>query len=739
MNARLDKAISPPVEEALQKTVAIIPVWNEEEGIGPTLANLPEGVTPIVVDNGSTDRTIEIVESHGVPLVHESRKGYGSVCQAGIAAIPDIAPETEYVTFVDGDHADHTEELPDMLSLLVSGRADMVLGSRVLGEREKGALPIQSRFAILYSRLLLWRLFRVKFTDLGPFRVLRLDTLRQMNMEDISWGWTVEMQAKGALMGLRMRELPARYRRRVGDSKISGALKVAASAGWLILCTLLFWRFKAWKPLPLLLLLATLGIGFPAQATEFFGLGSRNASMAGSVSTVCTDGYAARLNPSLLGMLDVPSLNLGYAGMVPALQSKVEDPGSLGWISAYRAGQEDNPNQAATLDAVKSAFNGAGDIDYYSGVSFSFVLPLRRLIPSLPFRMGMGGAFVIPQGGSMLAGFTSRSPDAPFYPTLGAPFNLARIQFGLGAELLKERLWLGAGLAVHSRAEGEVLTLTPIASHGGGGSGSNPPTPSQAETTQNLKLDITPTVGLTVQPVTWLRGAFVWHGEEETSIHMGIEATMELNLGSPVRIELPYVMSGSFAYKPHRFVGGLAFVPDDKLTLTAEVQFGLWERFADHLQVLYFSVDEAALEEDGTVYVEDLGSDFAVDAVRRPGLQSRNTLTPRFGVEYRLDSLDLRAGYAYRPAPLAENQEHTNLLLDNSWHHITAGAGVYLKPKSKESSLQVLFNVHGEALVLNPRYNRVGRTDQQGNVYAKGLVLTQGAMYGFGAELVVEF
>lgn len=732
--------ISAAVREALGRTVAIIPVWNEEDGIGSTLDDLPDGVTAIVVDNGSTDRTIEIVKARGVPLVHEARKGYGSVCQAGIAAIPRIAPETEYVVFVDGDHADHTDELPHMLSYLVSNRADMVLGSRVLGEREKGALPIQSRFAILYSRLLLWRLFRVKFTDLGPFRVLRLDTLKQMNMEDTSWGWTVEMQAKGALMGLRMMELPARYRRRPGESKISGALKVAASAGFKILGTVLKWRFRGWRPLPLMLLALGLALAGPARATEFFGLGSKNASMAGTVSTVVQDGYAAWYNPSRLGALDVPCVNLGYAGMFPRLEATVEDAGSLGWISAYQARVNENLDKAASMDAVEAAFDKAGDIDYYSGISFSFALPVKRLVPALPFRLGVGGAFVIPQNGSMLAGFTSRSPDAPFHPTLGAPFNLARIQFGLGAEIVKKRLWIGAGVAIHSRAEGEVVTLTPIASRTKGGSGGTTPTPSQAQTTQNLKLDITPTVGVTLEPKEWMRGTLVWHGEEETSIHMGIGATMELNLGSPVRIELPYVMSGSFAYKPHRFIGGLAFLPDKRLTVTAEVQYALWERFADQLQVLYFSVDEQFLEEDGTVYIEDLGSDFAVDAVRRPGLKARNTVSPRLGLEYRLAMpLDLRAGWAYRPAPLEEDQQHSNLLLDNSWHHITAGAGIRLKEKSKESPLSVTLNLHGETMVLVPRYNRVGRTDQQGEVYAQGLVLSEGYLLGFGAELAVEF
>ena len=170
------------------------------------------------------------------------------MCLAGLHAIPKVAPETEYVVFVDGDHADHPEELPGMLRYIVDDEADMVLGSRVAGQSEKGALPMQSRFAIWYSRMLLKRFYRVRFTDLGPFRVLPLRILRLLNMQDITWGWTVEMQAKGGRLNLRMKEVPTRYRKRPGDSKISGAFITAVKAGWKILVTIIKWRFKPVLP-----------------------------------------------------------------------------------------------------------------------------------------------------------------------------------------------------------------------------------------------------------------------------------------------------------------------------------------------------------------------------------------------------------------------------------------------------------------------------------------------------------
>lgn len=236
------------VTRAVSRTVAIIPVWNEETGIGATLRDLPLGMFPLVVDNGSTDRTIEIVKEHGATLIHEKRKGYGSVVWAGVQAIPQVAPHCEFVTFVDGDHADHTDEVPAMLELLLSGEADMVLGSRVRGERERGALPTKSRFAIWYTRLLLWRFYRVRFTDLGPLRVLTLKALLSLDMEDRGMGWTVEMQAKAARRGWRMLEVPARYRRRVGESKISSEIKAAIRVGFKLLGTVLKWRFRRFRP-----------------------------------------------------------------------------------------------------------------------------------------------------------------------------------------------------------------------------------------------------------------------------------------------------------------------------------------------------------------------------------------------------------------------------------------------------------------------------------------------------------
>ena len=214
----------------------IIPVFNEQDAIQNVLHDLPRGLLTeiIVVDNGSTDRTAQLARDSGARVVEEPRKGYGSACLAGIAAVdaPDI------VAFLDGDYSDFPGELSDVVRPILEGRADLVIGSRVLGECEPGALLPQARFGNWLATLLIEALFGVHFTDLGPFRAVTARALEAMRMNDQTFGWTVEMQVKAALLQLRVTEVPTRYRRRIGVSKITGTLQGTIRAGYKILFTI---------------------------------------------------------------------------------------------------------------------------------------------------------------------------------------------------------------------------------------------------------------------------------------------------------------------------------------------------------------------------------------------------------------------------------------------------------------------------------------------------------------------
>ena len=221
----------------------VIPACDEEEAIGKVLQAIPDIAQQIiVVDNGSSDGTAEMARRLGAHVVVEPRRGYGQACLAGMAHLdsPDI------VVFLDGDYSDYPEDMSDLVSPLVAGQADVVIGSRVLGQREKGALLPQARFGNWLATFLIRLLFGVTFTDLGPFRALRYDALMRLEMQDCNFGWTAEMQVKAARLGLRTAEVPVRYRRRIGTSKITGTLSGTLRAGYKILWTI--FRYARWCP-----------------------------------------------------------------------------------------------------------------------------------------------------------------------------------------------------------------------------------------------------------------------------------------------------------------------------------------------------------------------------------------------------------------------------------------------------------------------------------------------------------
>jgi glycosyltransferase involved in cell wall biosynthesis len=216
----------------------VIPALDEADSIGLVLDSLPRPAIRrvVVCDNGSTDRTAEIARAHGARVVEEPRRGYGSACLCALRALEDDPPEV--VLFMDADRSDDPRDSSLLLDPILSGRADLVIGSRVLGERERGALTPQARAGNwLATRLIRW-LYGVRYTDLGPFRAIRWSSLSELGMRDPDFGWTVEMQVKAARHGLRCEEVPVRYRRRIGRSKISGTVSGAAAAGMKILGTI---------------------------------------------------------------------------------------------------------------------------------------------------------------------------------------------------------------------------------------------------------------------------------------------------------------------------------------------------------------------------------------------------------------------------------------------------------------------------------------------------------------------
>ena len=214
----------------------IIPAYNEESSIGLVLDALPQEKLHeiIVVDNGSTDATARVAEEHGARVVKEPRKGYGSACLKGIDELdaPDI------VVFIDGDFSDFPEEIVLLISPIETGEEDFVLGSRMILPKSQLALLPQARYGNRLAVFLIKLFFKHEFTDLGPFRAIRYSSLMSIGMKDMDFGWTVEMQIKAVRNGLRIREVPVNYRKRIGISKITGTFLGTFRAGIKIIYTI---------------------------------------------------------------------------------------------------------------------------------------------------------------------------------------------------------------------------------------------------------------------------------------------------------------------------------------------------------------------------------------------------------------------------------------------------------------------------------------------------------------------
>ena len=219
------------------RITVIIPVLNERDALPQVLGHLPWCMLSevVVVDNGSTDGTAEVARRTGARVVYEPRRGYGAACLAGLQSIE----QTDIVVFLDGDYSDHPEELPLVVAPILEDRADLVIGSRMLGSREPGALVAQARWGNCLAVALIRLLYGVRYTDLGPFRAVRWSVLRSLRMRNQGYGWTVEMQLRAAKVGLRAQEVPVSYRKRIGCSKISGTFHGTMLAGITILGTIL--------------------------------------------------------------------------------------------------------------------------------------------------------------------------------------------------------------------------------------------------------------------------------------------------------------------------------------------------------------------------------------------------------------------------------------------------------------------------------------------------------------------
>lgn len=223
----------------------IIPAYNEADSIGLVIKDIPKHVDEvIVVNNQSTDRTAEVAQCAGATVLSESRMGYGYACLKGMDYIAQLSQKPDIVVFMDGDYSDYPEELDKIIQPILEENIDFVVGSRVRRLQEKGSMTPQQHFGNWLATFLMRVLFGATFTDLGPFRAITYQKLLDLQMEDKTYGWTIEMQLKALKQKISYTEVPVKYKKRIGVSKVSGTIKGSIFAGVKILGWIFKYSFK---------------------------------------------------------------------------------------------------------------------------------------------------------------------------------------------------------------------------------------------------------------------------------------------------------------------------------------------------------------------------------------------------------------------------------------------------------------------------------------------------------------
>ena len=218
----------------------IIPAYNEEGSISKVIQEFPANLVSeiIVVDNNSTDKTSDKAKQSGATVLFQHLKGYGNACLLGIDYLKKMKTPPSIVVFIDGDYSDYPEQLPDVIKPIIDDDYDMVIGSRSLGVKAKGAMTPQQVIGNKLATTLMRWLYKTKYTDLGPFRAIKYSSLIALNMVDKNYGWTVEMQLKAAKLKMKTCEVAVNYRNRIGISKVSGTISGTIGAGYKIITTI---------------------------------------------------------------------------------------------------------------------------------------------------------------------------------------------------------------------------------------------------------------------------------------------------------------------------------------------------------------------------------------------------------------------------------------------------------------------------------------------------------------------
>lgn len=479
-----------------------------------------------------------------------------------------------------------------------------------------------------------------------------------------------------------------------------------------------------------------------ANPFEFVGASAKSQSLASSGSASSSDGFAVFSNPSALTLDDDGILSFGYVFIFPRLDAQIVDFGSLGNLQPYQVFSGSELDEAATKANLEQAFSRASDTRSLKAMTLFAKVPFKRLLRRLEREVTLGLLVFFPDSGSTIVNVEGSTSNQPIFVWAGSRLQRLMVVSSLGIELWRKVISIGAGVVVLADIGGSTYSGTPISIFDPNNKENPPPPkPSTASFSQSLSTDVAPIVSILVTPSKWLRFAISYRGQTDLSLDFDGKAQVSFNLGSlPIEAEIPYKLRANFLYIPAELLFALSFKPLKNLQVFLDTSLLFTRSYKSHLPVTTFSLDKQAIGENGElISLRKLGYFRAMEEGEVPA-RTRNVVVTRVGIEYApLKNLFLRLGYAFEPSPLEPDQRYTNMLLDSGFHRF--GAGVQVDIKDPMKVFPKPFYVAGSltGLILNKRYNRVGRLDEKGEYVARGVVKTEGFAVGGAVEAGFRF
>jgi len=493
------------------------------------------------------------------------------------------------------------------------------------------------------------------------------------------------------------------------------------------------------------MVLAALLFCGPARANPFdwLGAGSGTAAQAGAGAASSTGPAATFLNPAALTLEPDCAFDLGYSVMVPRFRAEPTDLGSLGNLRPYQRFDASRAfDEPATREALREAFRDAAGVGRLDGFFVMGSFPFRRAIRGLGREVTLGALVFLPGAGTEVVRVEGATPNDPVMPWLGSRLHRLMAVVSAGVELWPKRIAIGAGMMVLADIAGFVESVAPISVFNPKDP-DHPPPPATSVATfrQRLATDVSPVVGLLVRPLDSLSLGVVYRGPMDLSLDFDVKAGVYFDLGGvPIQADIPYRLRAHFFYLPAELTFAVSGRPWTFLAVNADLTVGFTSSLGSHLPVTEFTLDPSAVGPNGELTA--LASLGHFRASTEPPLRvwTRNIVSPRVGVEVRpIRSLAVLAGYAYHPSPFAADQRYANMIMDSGYHRIAFGVAADLADPTGTFRRPLHLGAHFSAILLNQRYNRVGRADEAGDRIAAGVVRTSGYALGGGVTAGFRF